>query len=125
MTTSCPGDRTLTQLAAIVQPVEARRDLGQLLHRLLESHDAALAHTLGEQLRRVGEGGADIEVGAGVRGADDDSFVEQHFAAQLPARLVGAHPQRHEERPELIGEGDIQQRIDGVEASRCGGLLLV
>ena len=58
--------------AAVAQPEERRRRLGDQLHRPLERHEPAAAQRVGEEPRRVGRAAHPVEVRAGVGAAEED-----------------------------------------------------
>ena len=85
------GDRARFDPAPAPQPVEARGDVGELSHRFFEREEAALAHRLAEQHRRVVRVAHEIGVRAGVGSAE-------HRAVVVPdTALARATP--HRSRP--------------------------
>ncbi len=104
---------------AVADAVEARLHVGEEVHGLLERQEL-VGPTRREQRRRVAERRQHVEVRAGVGRADDDTRVAPRLGPQSPRLRVVAPRRRHEHRAELVGDDDVEHRVERVGAALGG-----
>ena len=95
-------DRQVRGVAGAQEPAslhaEDRRDVEcKFMDRLLKAHDLALAHPESEQNRAVAEVGAELHMGAGVRGAHQHVGAAQDLPHRVPVAAVIGVPENRAE----------------------------
>ncbi len=108
--------------AALLQPVQPGGHVGDQPDRLFKRHHLVLAHAVAEQRRRVDRAAHHVEMRACVRAADHRVPVLPHLGARLPVRLVVAERPRREPGSQLVGDHDVEQRVERLFASGLGDL---
>src|SRR5215207_155161 len=111
------GVPALGDPAAIADAVETRLDVGEQVDGLLERQQ--LIGPAGcEERRGVAERREHVEVRAGVGRAHDDARIAPRFGPQPPRLGVVASRRGREHGPEVVGDDDVEQRVE-----RFGALL--
>jgi len=111
----------LRRAAPSLEAVEAGRDIRQLLHGLGQGERVRLAGQCQED-DGVVERRQDLDVGPGVRGADDHAGIVQGLEPDLPTGGAVGDRLRSEPGLELVGDPQIEKGVERVTRSGVGDL---
>ena len=102
----------LGQPTASTEPEQARRLVGDHLHRDLDRHELPAAEHVTEEPRGVRRAAHAVEVRAGIAAADHRPRVLPRLLAERPRRVVTIGRNRPEDRAEIVLDDDVEERVE-------------
>ena len=114
------GVEALGDAAPVAQPEQPGGHVGHELHGPLERHQLAAAQGVAEEPGGVRRAAHAVEVRAGVGAAEHGALVGPGLPAQLPRGGVAVGRHGPQDRAQVVGAHDVDQRGERVLAALGG-----